>query len=174
MSMPNWNTACYVSRRCCSALASTYVAQAAQQARGGGEPVIRNLASAFGSAAEASEKKKLRTITVEQQSRLNELVAEWIARHFRPMVIVEDEGFITFIRYITENVCGIQVDLPYRGKVRHEILCLAVAYRRRARDAIEAGCSFFSMTFDIWTSRNAKSYISLTIHYVDNDFQPHN
>ncbi|KAG1704345.1 hypothetical protein DVH05_006353 [Phytophthora capsici] len=46
------------------------------------------------------KRQMLRTISAEQQKRVNLLLAEWIARHFRPIKIVEDAGFIVFIRYI--------------------------------------------------------------------------
>eukprot|EP00644_Phytophthora_capsici_P002978 jgi/Phyca11/102729/e_gw1.7.1037.1 len=116
----------------------------------------------------------LRTISAEQQKRVNLLLAEWIARHFRPIKIVEDAGFIVFIRYITEDICRIKISLPERTKIAQQIVALAVEYRKLVRQAIAKGCCYFSMTCDIWTSRNTKSYISLTIHYVDNDFCPQN
>lgn len=119
-------------------------------------------------------KRQLRTISAEQQKRVNLLLAEWIARHFRPMKIVEDAGFVVFIRYITEDICGIKIRLPERTKIAQQIVALAVEYRKRVRHAIVKGCWYFSMTCDIWTSRNTKSYISLTIHYVDDEFCPQN
>ncbi|KAE9279727.1 hypothetical protein PR003_g28152 [Phytophthora rubi] len=144
----------------------------AEVERSGGEPVTRNLEDAFSSAADEDHPKQLRTITSEQQRRVNELLAEWISRHFRPLVIVEDEGFVRVIRYITEDICGIKLSLPERTKIRQEIVRLAVIYRRRVHNAIEIGCLFYSLTSDIWTARNAISYISVTIHYVDDDFRP--
>ncbi|KAG6942316.1 hypothetical protein JG688_00018196 [Phytophthora aleatoria] len=85
------------------------------------------------------------------------------------MMIVDDKGFIVLIRYI---ICGIQVSLPERAKMREENIALAVEYRRRVRSVVETGCWYFWITSDIWTAGNAKSYISLTIHYVDNEFCP--
>lgn len=90
----------------------------AELERSGGEPVTRNLEDAFSSATDEDYPKQLRTITSEQQRRVNELLAEWISRNFRPLVIVEDEGFVRVIRYITEDICGIKLSLPERTKIR--------------------------------------------------------
>ncbi|EGZ10862.1 hypothetical protein PHYSODRAFT_418793, partial [Phytophthora sojae] len=107
----------------------------------------------------------LRKITPQQQVHLNKLLAAWIAHHFRPMIIVEDEGFIAVIRYITEDISAVQVSLPERTKISQEIVALAVEYRKRVKLAMKVTC-------DIWTARNSKSYISVTVHYVDNEFCP--
>ncbi|KAJ8571857.1 hypothetical protein ON010_g4976 [Phytophthora cinnamomi] len=143
-----------------------YARQAEQSTRGEGRS--RNLVG----GANDERKKKLRKITQQQQVHLNKLLAAWIARHFRPMIIVEDEGFIAVIRYITEDISGIEVTLPERTKISQEIVALAVDYRRRVRLAMKVGCLYFPITSDIWTARNYKSYISVTVHYVDDDFCP--
>ncbi|EEY68956.1 uncharacterized protein PITG_05106 [Phytophthora infestans T30-4] len=68
----------------------------------------------------------------------------------------------------------LDLSLPERTKIAQQIVALAVEYQKRVRHAIVKGCWYFSMTCDIWTSRNTKSYISLTIHYVDDEFCPQN
>ncbi|KAF1783100.1 hypothetical protein GQ600_26439 [Phytophthora cactorum] len=86
---------------------------------------------------------------------------------FRPLVIVEDEGFIAFVCFITQ-------DLGRRTQLRHEVVILAANLRRQIKEDILQGCTYFSITSDIWTVRNARSFISLTIHYVDEAFLPEN
>ncbi|POM58919.1 Chemotaxis protein [Phytophthora palmivora] len=56
--------------------------------------------------ANDERKKKLHKVTEQQQVHFNELFAAWIAHHFCPMIIVEDEGFIAVIGYITEDISG--------------------------------------------------------------------
>jgi len=101
---------------------------------------------------------------------VNELLAEWIARHFRPMLIVEDAGFVEVIRFIAEDLGGVTLSIPKRAKIRHEIVLLAQSYRLRIRKEIKDGCLYYSITCDIWTSRNSKSYIAVTLHYVNQEF----
>ncbi|KAE8891496.1 hypothetical protein PF010_g5015 [Phytophthora fragariae] len=145
---------------------NAHAQQAEQAARGNGR------SRSSGRGADDERKKKLRKITPQQQVHLNKLLAAWIAHHFRPMIIVEDEGFIAVIRYITEDISGVQVSLPERTKISQEIVALAVEYRKRVKLAMKVGCLYFSITCDIWTARNSKSYISVTVHYVDNEFCP--
>ncbi|KAE8891983.1 hypothetical protein PF003_g23835 [Phytophthora fragariae] len=90
------------------------------------------------------------------------------------MVIVEDAGFIAFVEFITVHLGGVSLTIPKREKLRQDIIALAEEYRRRVRKCIASGCLYYSITCDIWTARTAKSYISLTIHYVDEEFTPKN
>ncbi|GMF39601.1 unnamed protein product [Phytophthora fragariaefolia] len=54
---------------------------------------------------------------------------------------------------------------------------LASGYRNLAGDLrcevkadISRSCTYYSITSDIWTARNARSYIAFTIHYVNDEF----
>lgn len=120
--------------------------------------------------AESGKKILIRPITKDQQKHVHRLLAKWIACHFRPFVIVEDEGFIAFAYYITHDLGRVRLDFPKRIHIRHEIVILAADLRTRIQDDIATGCTYFSLTSDMWTARNARSYISLTIHYVDDNF----
>ncbi|KAG3104256.1 hypothetical protein PI125_g13617 [Phytophthora idaei] len=46
----------------------------------------------------------IRAIANEQQKHVNRLLAKWVACHFRPLVIVKDEGFIAFVCFITQDL----------------------------------------------------------------------
>ncbi|KAG2786250.1 hypothetical protein PC116_g15384 [Phytophthora cactorum] len=59
-------------------------------------------------------KLPIRGITEDQQKFVNNRLAKWIACHFRPMVIVEDEGFVAFVRFITEDLGHVKLALPKR------------------------------------------------------------
>ncbi|KAJ8562035.1 hypothetical protein ON010_g7641 [Phytophthora cinnamomi] len=131
--------------------------------------IVRNLNQTFAEAADSST-TPLRPITGDQQKRFNRLVAKWPAYHFRPMVIVEDEGFVDFVRIITEDLGRMKVKVPKRTQLRHEIVVLAADFLRRVQDDIRRCYLYFSITTDIWTARNTRSYISLTIHYIDEAF----
>jgi hypothetical protein len=47
---------------------------------------------------------------------------------------------------------------------------LAQSYRLRIRKEIKDGCLYYFITCVIWTSRNSKSYIAVTLHYVNQEF----
>ncbi|KAI9994876.1 hypothetical protein PInf_011714 [Phytophthora infestans] len=112
---------------------ATYLAQAEQLRRGEGAFTIRNLVNTFAVVTDRGKKRPLREITAEEQRRVNELLAEWAARHFRPMMIVEDAGFAEFVRFTTEELGSVKVILSKRGKLRLEIIKLAQEYRRRVK-----------------------------------------
>ncbi|KAG3129149.1 hypothetical protein PI126_g21091 [Phytophthora idaei] len=56
--------------------------------------VARRLDDVFTDAADAEKKTPIRTTIIKEQRKVNTLLAKWIARHFRPMIIVEDKGFV--------------------------------------------------------------------------------
>ncbi|POM74462.1 Zinc finger BED domain containing hypothetical protein 1-like [Phytophthora palmivora] len=84
------------------------------------------------------------------------------------MVVVEDDGFIEFVRYITEDIGHVKLELPKRTHMRHEI----VRFAEKLKRASSFVALYYSISTDIWTARNARSYISLTVHYVGEDFYP--
>eukprot|EP00644_Phytophthora_capsici_P014324 jgi/Phyca11/98804/e_gw1.3.1253.1 len=102
------------------------------------------------------------------------LLAKWVAAHFRPLVIVEDAGFLDFITFITEKICGVHVVIPKRAQLRKCVIALADDLRRQVRSDIERSCEYFSITSDIWSSRNPRSYIAFTIHYLTELFEVRN
>lgn len=134
----------------------------------------RDLTKVFADAAAPPRKRVARHLTPEEQSRVNRLLAQWVARHFRPMLMVEDDGFIEFVRFITEDLGMVHVKLPKRTRLRKEIEFLARDLRSQISTLICSGCEFYSITSDIWTARNARSYIACTLHYVNEQFYPVN
>ncbi|EGZ29732.1 hypothetical protein PHYSODRAFT_413662, partial [Phytophthora sojae] len=102
------------------------------------------------------------------------LLARWVAAHFRPLIIVEDEGFLEFIAFITEKLCGVRVAIPKRAQLRGCIISVADQMRIFVCAGIEQSCEYFSITCDIWTSRNPRSYIAFTIHYLTESFEVRN
>jgi hypothetical protein len=134
------------------------------------QSTTRNLSDAFAEVAEPEKKRVPRQITAEEQKHVNKLLALWISRHFRPIRIVEDTGFIEFVRYITVALGNVVVNVPRRTKMREEVVSLARTLRERVKKAIESDCGFYSVTSDIWTARNTRSYISCTVHYVTASF----
>ncbi|GMF46680.1 unnamed protein product [Phytophthora fragariaefolia] len=117
---------------------------------------------------------ELRTITAEEQKEFNRLLAKWIASHFRPLVLVADKGFIEFIAFITETLTRVKVKIPKRHQLRGCVVEFAAELRIKVRDDIKQFCVYFSITSDIWSARNARSYIAFPIHYVTVDFHPRN
>ncbi|KUF64927.1 hypothetical protein AM587_10017736 [Phytophthora nicotianae] len=58
-----------------------------------------------------------------------------------------------------------------RTQLRSDIVSLAEDMRRKVKETIAEDCKYYSFTSDIWTARNARSYIAFTIHYVDENLK---
>jgi hypothetical protein len=61
--------------------------------------------------------------------------------------------------------------MPSRTQTRKDIAALAVELRVNLKAMIKEGCLYFAVMTDIWTSRGAESYVSLTLHYLDAQFR---
>ncbi|KAK1932211.1 putative AC transposase [Phytophthora citrophthora] len=136
---------------------------------GTSRPIERNLNAEF-----ADTVGNIREITKEEQEQVNRLLARWISAHFRPLLLVEDKGFIAFVTYITKTLGCVNVPLPKRTQLRRCIIIFANELREYVQGMISESCDYYSITADIWTAPNSRSYIAFTIHYVDEDFNPRN
>ncbi|GMF42486.1 unnamed protein product [Phytophthora fragariaefolia] len=56
----------------------------------------------------------------------------------------------------------------------NHIVALAAHYRMLVKKDIQSFCIYYSLTSDIWTGRDGKNYISLTIHYLTDRFESRN
>jgi hypothetical protein len=88
----------------------------------------------------------------------------------RPLSIVEDPWLLEFIRFITQELGGILLDVPGVTQLRDDIKRIAAELRASLKARIHEGCWYYCITTDIWTSRKAQSYMALTLHYRDEDF----
>jgi hypothetical protein len=129
----------------------------------------RQLENAYDQIPEAA-RRKLTGISKDQQSYANGLLAKWVAQSMRPLTIVEDSGLLEFIRYITEVLGGIVLDVPGATQLRADISRIAAELRASLKTRIQFGCLYYCITTDIWTSRRGQSYMALTLHYVDEGF----
>ncbi|KAJ8524456.1 hypothetical protein ON010_g16664 [Phytophthora cinnamomi] len=73
----------------------------------------RSLDGAFEDAA-----NELRGIISEEKAHVNKLHAQWVAGSFRPLIIIEDQGFIEFVVYITQVLGHVNVPLLKRAQLR--------------------------------------------------------
>jgi hypothetical protein len=108
-----------------------------------------------------------------EQSYFNSILAEWVGTSLRPMSIVEDAGFVKAIRFA--NAAKTQLSIPSRQTVDDGVHIKASQCRLslRLRLSDDNECLFFSLSSDIWTSLQHESFIILTLHYVDSEFEIH-
>jgi len=104
-----------------------------------------------------------------EQDKAVALLADWVTTSLRPMSIVEDQGFINFVEYA--NSLTTKLSLPSRQTVSSRIKRSASEYRHSLVQRVEMKCKFVSASADIWSAMNGDSYISLTLHFCNDDFE---
>ncbi|POM62997.1 Zinc finger BED domain containing hypothetical protein 4-like [Phytophthora palmivora] len=84
--------------------------------------------------------------------------------------ILEDPWLLESIRFITQELAGVILDVPGATQIRADIVCATAELRASLKSRIRSSCQFFCITTDIWTSKRAQSYMSFTLHYVGEGF----
>lgn len=111
----------------------------------------------------------LRPLTKTQQATLRRLLAMWLASSQRPHDLVTDDGFGDVMNYLA-SCGGLQVRVGSREMITKEMKKVAQELRGVLTARILADADFYTITTDIWTDRAVRSFISLTIHYLEVDF----
>jgi hypothetical protein len=114
--------------------------------------------------------KRMKLCGTSDQENLKNLLALWIAESFRPLSIVEDPGFCLLIHYINEMKFAVG-KLPCRSTITNHIHHLAAKGRVKLAQAISKEVKFFCVTTDIWTSRSLLSFMAVTLHYMNTNFE---
>lgn len=106
--------------------------------------------------------------SAEDQSGVNDILATWVAQLMRPFKLVKDQGFTDYVKLVS-SVQG-EVYVPSAYTIQKLVVSLSSEIRSSLQFRIASECCFFSASSDIWTARSNSTFISLTIHYVTEDF----
>jgi hypothetical protein len=89
-----------------------------------------------------------------------------IVMHEYPFSIIEHEYFLEFIK-------SLQPAFPTKSRItiRKEILELYVEQKRNIYDMFGSFSCRMSATMDLWTSRQNKGYLCVTVHFIDDDWR---
>ncbi|KAF1316579.1 Electron transfer flavoprotein beta subunit, partial [Globisporangium splendens] len=120
------------------------------------------------------KRKEQAGIRDEDQQQFNRLPATWIAQSLRPISLVEDRGFIELVNFVANELGGVQPVIPKRTQVRSEIVRLASELRSSLKIKLRESCLYFCISTDVWADRGRRSYLSLTLHFLDPDFNSNN
>ena len=102
------------------------------------------------------------------RQHFNRLVALWTGTSLRPFSVSEDtvlQEMITFATSVSGNL-----PLPSRNTNRNNLMKEANELINKIRNDIEANCTDFSTTSDMWSSRTMKSFMALTLHFLTEEF----
>ena len=101
----------------------------------------------------------------ERAKKLTKSICEMIARDIRPISIVDDVGFLNVMKEAEPRYV-----VPCRSTISRYIDDMYVQEKRVARSML-ADVDYLCCTSDMWTSRSADGYISLTCHFINKDFK---
>ena len=104
-------------------------------------------------------------LTSSKSHTITKAIAAYLATDMRPYSTVENEGFKHLIKTLDPRY-----DLPSRTHIATKVMpSLYSSVKSRVLNDVK-NASSIALTTDGWTSRATQSYITITSHYVDNDF----
>ncbi len=107
----------------------------------------------------------LTTKKTKRHGDITKAVAYCIAKDMLPISLVENEGFKNLI-----HVLDPRYELPGRKHFSQTALPRLYTECRETVERQLQNVQFFATTSDIWSSRTSEPYLSLTIHFVDEDW----
>ena len=99
--------------------------------------------------------------SAERAEAITQRIVEMVARDLRPISVVEGVGFTNLIGYLEPG---------YRVPSHTHIttVCRRMYNVQKERVKKEIADRHVALTTDIWTSCATESYITVTVHYIDN------
>lgn len=109
----------------------------------------------------------IKKITPEESKRVDRDLLELFITDYQPFRIVEDKGFKKFVK----NIPGYT--LPSRKNISSAMIpALYQTALSDVKSRVSLDASSVCLTTDCWTSSQTESYIGVTVHYIDKNFEP--
>lgn len=102
---------------------------------------------------------------VQRAPDFSKLLVRWLVLTYQPISVVEHEAFKTMIHGISTHL-----HVPSRREVVAELTSLEATARAGVLNALEG--QMVALTEDAWTSAAVQAFLSLTVHYLDENFTP--
>jgi len=105
---------------------------------------------------------KIKELNTEKTRQITHAIAKFITLDMRPINIIEGEGFLELLKILEPRF-----QLPSRTMFSETII--PQYYKQMKSSLIEElnKITYFSLTFDYWSSIANKSYLTITIHFLD-------
>jgi hypothetical protein len=105
-----------------------------------------------------------RTCNVDRATKLNDKIAMMIVKDLRPISFVAGSGFKDLMAF-----CEPGYNMPGRTFFTAKLEKMQAELKESLKATL-ALTKFVALTSDIWTSAANESYISVTVHYIDNSW----
>lgn len=106
-------------------------------------------------------------LTEKRKREITDKIADFVALDMRPVNIVSGEGFKSLIQCLEPAY-----SLPRRETVMHAVKSKYTTTKQTLQTKIE-NCKALSLTTDIWTSNQMESYMTVTAHFISNNWLLH-
>jgi hypothetical protein len=94
---------------------------------------------------------------------------KWIVKTDQPFLCVDNEAFEDLIQYLKPEVL-----INSRRTIMRRLEELYSQMKGQLKDKLNSFKSKFSITCDVWTSKNQLSFFGFTIHFIDDDWTMQN
>jgi hypothetical protein len=91
---------------------------------------------------------------------------KWIVKTDQPFTIVDNEHFQDFINYLKNDI-----NLVSRRTIMRRLEDVYLQKIQEVKSKLNTLSSKFSVTCDVWTSKNQLSFFGFTIHYIDDEWK---
>ena len=96
---------------------------------------------------------------------ISDRVTNMIVQDLRPIRTVECDGFRNLMKFLEPGYV-----LPSRKQFTADINLKHATYKNHLKEKLREEAVFISLTTDLWTSIATESYITVTAHYIDNNW----
>ena len=100
--------------------------------------------------------------------KIDSALVEMVALDMQPVSIVEDLGFLKFLRTL-----DLRYQPPSRKILSHSIIPQKYEEIKQKLLGELEKLKYCALTTDIWTSRQTMGYITITCHYIDSSWSLH-
>ncbi|KAK7944766.1 hypothetical protein WMY93_000494 [Mugilogobius chulae] len=101
----------------------------------------------------------------KRHTEITTTITEYLAKDMRPFTTVSGPGFVKMIKTLDKRY-----DIPSESYFKR--VAIPELYKK-CKEKVTAdlkAVEFFAATTDLWTSRTSEPYQSLTIHFINEDF----
>ncbi|XP_060781454.1 zinc finger BED domain-containing protein 4-like [Neoarius graeffei] len=124
--------------------------------------------TASSSSSLTEQKLVMKPSLSEKRKRdITDKIADFIALDMRPVNIISGEGFKNLIEYLEPGY-----SLPRCDTVMHAVTSKYNSTKQTLQGKIE-NCKAVSFTTDIWTSNQMESYMTVTAHFISDNWRLH-
>ena len=96
-------------------------------------------------------------------------LVKWIAINQHPFTIVNEPNLVDFVHALCPNAVLVSADT-----IKRKIMDLYESNVSEIQKALQNIPGRISFTLDIWTSPSTKLFLSITAHYIDDNWKLRN